>query len=187
MVWPNRAADPFDEDIIERAMPFAEDFWTGDRADSWYLEVLAVDPEFQGQGIGRMLVDWGLGRACEEGVSASVFSAKGKEPFYLKSGFPLEDGHVGVGANNPLSGWEGGPLFWMVAEKQSTNKWKNRWMLRLLLGLATMRSGPIHLFRRTKCLVDLRLKKDVRETNPKFTQTLKRSKESLKQNSSSSI
>lgn len=114
LAWPNRAADPHDEDVIERAMPFIADAWSGDRADCWYLEMMAVKPDCQNQGIGRLVVDWGLERAREEGIHASVISAKGKEPFYQKCGFLLEDGHCGAGAGNPLSDWEGGRMFWVV-------------------------------------------------------------------------
>lgn len=116
-VWPNRAADPNDEDVLERAISVVSgQAWTGDRADCWYLAVLAVHPDFQNQGIGRMLVEWGLDRAREEGVHASVISATGKEPFYQKCGFHEEDGHVGDGENNPLNGCRGGRMFWVVPE-----------------------------------------------------------------------
>lgn len=63
-----------------------------------------------------MLVEEGLRWAHEEGIYASVTSSKGKEPSYFKCGFLLEDGHAGVGENNPLASWQGGRIFWMVAE-----------------------------------------------------------------------
>nr|POE72776.1 hypothetical protein CFP56_30715 [Quercus suber] len=36
----------------------------------WYLEILAVAPEFQGRGIGTALVAWGCARADEQGTAA---------------------------------------------------------------------------------------------------------------------
>lgn len=116
IIWPNRAADRKEEDVIERVMPYVADSWTGDRGECWYLEVMAVRPDFQGKGIGRKLVGWGLQRAEDEGVYACVISAKGKEPFYQKCGFVLEDGHVGRGEGNPLAEWQGGRMLWRVPD-----------------------------------------------------------------------
>lgn len=53
---PNRASDPVDEDVLECAYPFIKQAWSGERAESWYLQGLAVHPAFQARGIGRMLV-----------------------------------------------------------------------------------------------------------------------------------
>ncbi|OQN96823.1 hypothetical protein B0A48_17383 [Cryoendolithus antarcticus] len=113
---PNRAADPEKEDVIERSMPHAEHFWEGNRAESWYLSCLAVDPSTQGKGIGRPLVAWGFEQAAKEGVCVSVISAKGKEPFYMKCGFgPEKTGNACEGAGNPLEGIEGGDIFFRDA------------------------------------------------------------------------
>lgn len=116
LIWRNKAADPHEEDVIERVMPFVAGSWVGARAECWYLEVMAVHPDYQGKGIGRMLVEWGLERASEESIFASVISAKGKEAFYQKCGFNVEDGYVGRGVGNPLAGWEGGKMLWAVPE-----------------------------------------------------------------------
>lgn len=113
-IWPNRAADPAEEDVIERAMPLVADSWAGDRAECWNLEILAVHPEYQGRGVGRLIVKWGLDRADEERVCASVVSSKGKEPFYLKCGFNIEDGRVGRVEGSPLAWWDGGRMFWRI-------------------------------------------------------------------------
>lgn len=117
-IWPNRAADPEKEDILERAYPFLEGCWSGERAESWYLELLAVHPDFQGKGIGRMLVHNGFEQSDSEGVWTSVISTKGKESFYQKCGFDIEDGHVGMGEGNPLAGADGGRMFWRLPKIQ---------------------------------------------------------------------
>lgn len=119
-LWPNRAAHPEKENILERAYPFFEDCWSGDRAESWYLETLVIHPDYQGQGVGSRLVQAGLHEVVdrEAGVCASVISTKGKEAFYQKCGFVIEDGHVGKGEGNPMAGVDGGRMFWRNARKQ---------------------------------------------------------------------
>ena len=57
-----------------------------------FLSDVIVDPEYQGQGIGRMLVE-----TCSDRIKADakpgykvkmcLMAAKGKEPFYKKFGF----------------------------------------------------------------------------------------------------
>lgn len=111
-VWPNRASDPAQEDVIERAYPCFLDVWSGDRAESWYLEGLAVHPDFQGNSIGRMLVQWGLRQAQEERIVASVISTWRKEEFYVKCGFDEQYGRGGMGEGNPLADIQGSDMFW---------------------------------------------------------------------------
>ena len=49
-IWPNRAADPTREDIIERSYHFLDDVWISLHAKSWYLGTLAVHPDYQHKG-----------------------------------------------------------------------------------------------------------------------------------------
>ena len=65
---------------------------------------MIVEPEYQGQGIGRRLVEACI-RKLKEGmkpgykVKLTLNSAKGKEPFYEKFGFrvrPNEDAGPGM-------------------------------------------------------------------------------------------
>ncbi|KAH7113486.1 acyl-CoA N-acyltransferase [Dactylonectria estremocensis] len=107
--WPSRASDPRTEDIIERTYPYFDTIWTGKRAESWYLEALAVRPDFQGKSIGRKLVQWDLDQAEAEGVCASVVSALGKDDFYTKCGF---DEQYGSARHGPLADIEGANMFW---------------------------------------------------------------------------
>ncbi|KAM0186756.1 hypothetical protein ACHAPQ_009377 [Fusarium lateritium] len=110
--WPNRATEPEVEDVIERAYPHFDHIWSGKRAESWYLEGLAVRPDFQGRGVGRKLVQWGLEQARSEGVCASVVSALGKDQFYIKCGFDEQYGSARKGDGNPLANVEGSNIFW---------------------------------------------------------------------------
>lgn len=114
IIWPNRACDPAKEDVLQRADVFIEQAWTGPRSESWYLDFLAVHPNYQGKGIGRKLVLWGLERAEQEGICASVISAWGKDAFYQKCGFNIQDGRAGAGEGNPLADVSGGNMWWKM-------------------------------------------------------------------------
>lgn len=106
-VWPNRAADPTKLTILQDEWPLIAHFWEeGPRRENWYLDLLAVHPDYQGKHLGRDLVQWGIDEAAREGVAASVISAAGKERFYGRFGF------VEIGRSNfgPMSGLEGGAI-----------------------------------------------------------------------------
>lgn len=115
LLYPNRAADPAKSDILERMDPFTKHHWTGTRAESWYLNLLGVDPAHGGKGAGRELVQWGFTRAREEGVGCSVVAALGKERFYERCGFDVTVGKASDfgGERNPLKDVQGGTIqFW---------------------------------------------------------------------------
>ncbi|KAH8202352.1 hypothetical protein TruAng_003524 [Truncatella angustata] len=118
LIWVNHACDPKNEDIIERAYPYFDGVWTGDRAESWYLEALAVHPDYQGKGVGRDLVLWGLNQADLEGICASVVSAKDKDEFYQRCGFEVQDGSAGGGEGNPLADVAGGNIWWKMPKSK---------------------------------------------------------------------
>jgi predicted N-acetyltransferase YhbS len=61
-----------------------------------------VHPAFRNRGFGRELVEWGLKKAHEEGVHASVISSDSKEPFYFNCGFDSIVGSMTDGEGNPL-------------------------------------------------------------------------------------
>ena len=61
-----------------------------------------MDPDVKGRGAGRLLVRWGLERAEEEGVRASVMASEGSDEFYLKCGFDEVVGNANEGEGNPL-------------------------------------------------------------------------------------
>ena len=111
-LWPAQAADPKEEDIIERAYPCFGNIWEGKRSESWYLQFLATKPSFQGRGVGNKLVQWGLEKAQADGVVASVVSARSTNDFYTKCGFDEQYGSAGQGEGNPLKGVEGSDIFW---------------------------------------------------------------------------
>ncbi len=66
----------------------------GDGAMYWYLQEIIVVPQFQGKGIGRMIVNHLVEYARVNSASGKFttiggVSAKGKEPFYEKMGFEI--------------------------------------------------------------------------------------------------
>lgn len=61
--------------------------FSGEYEEHWHLQFLAVDPKWQRNGIGQMLVRWGLERAQEEGIHAGLESSLAGCPMYLKLGF----------------------------------------------------------------------------------------------------
>ncbi|KAJ4148700.1 hypothetical protein NW765_017567 [Fusarium oxysporum] len=86
------------------------------RAESWYLEGLAVRPDFQGRNVGRKLVQWGLEQAEAEGICASVVSAFGADEFYKKCEFDEQYGSARQGEGNPLADVESANMFWKWPE-----------------------------------------------------------------------
>jgi predicted N-acetyltransferase YhbS len=58
------------------------------------------------------LVRWGFEQAEKEGICVSVISGDGKEQFYQRCGFEVQDGWSGMGEGNPLAIAPGGLMFW---------------------------------------------------------------------------
>ncbi|PSR93831.1 hypothetical protein BD289DRAFT_364322 [Coniella lustricola] len=114
LIWPGRAVDPQNEDILERAHPYFEHMYDGERAENWSLEWLGVDPDHQGKSLGRELVRWGLDRADEDegDVWTVVIAAKGKDRFYQNCGFGFIEGSGTMGEGNPLANMEGANMHW---------------------------------------------------------------------------
>jgi GNAT superfamily N-acetyltransferase len=115
-IWPNRAADPSKATVLEDSIPLTLHYWSGARQENWYLDMLAVHPDYQRNQHGRALVQWGLDEAAKQGVCASVVVAYGKEQFYGRCGF-VEVGRANVGplAENGIKG--GAIMFTDVGSK----------------------------------------------------------------------
>jgi GNAT superfamily N-acetyltransferase len=117
---PNRAADPTHHNILAESEKFIKHHWSGSRAESWYLDVLGVDPKQGGHGYGKLLTKYGFELARAEGVGASVISALDRESFYTALGFDVTVGTVRDfgGEENPFTSkpelggtlhfWDGG-------------------------------------------------------------------------------
>ncbi|KAF2010154.1 hypothetical protein BU24DRAFT_455288 [Aaosphaeria arxii CBS 175.79] len=101
--FPNRAADPARASILNSAVESAASYWTGKHSQCWDLYVCGVHPDYQGKGIGKALVDWGIRKADEERTSASVLCGEKNRVFYNKAGL-TED----MGGLKSSSGGNGG-------------------------------------------------------------------------------
>lgn len=86
----------------------------GDGGMSFYVKDFAVRPEYQGKGVGRLLME-ALEGCVTEGihagwaVSLELISSKGREPFYEKFGFERRPCH-----------WDGAGMFKMVWKEEKT-------------------------------------------------------------------
>lgn len=119
----NRALDPSKATILQDSESFFKYHWNGvmngvPRKENWYLHLCCVAPGCQGKGYGKDLVKWGLDKASEEGVHASVMAAKGAEKFYAKYGYDEIVGNCCDGEENPLrkAGVTGGDILFMWAK-----------------------------------------------------------------------
>ena len=72
------------------------------RKEAWYLSVVAVDPAYQGQGLGRLLLEEGVKVVDQAGVVTWLVGLKGLEGLYEKFGFKtLARANVGE-----MAAWE---------------------------------------------------------------------------------
>ena len=83
----------------------------GDGGMSFYVKDFAVRPEYQGKGVGRLLMaaveDYILSNIPDGwAVSLELISSKGKEPFYEKFGFE----------QRPCD-WDGAGMFKMLRKE----------------------------------------------------------------------
>ena len=73
----------------------------GDGAMYHYVQDVMIHPEFQGQGIGKVIMqrieDW-LNRVQQQGCTMALLAAEGKEGFYKKFGYQERPGlNTGAG------------------------------------------------------------------------------------------
>ncbi|GAA5906327.1 GNAT family N-acetyltransferase [Sporobolomyces salmoneus] len=82
--WPE--GSPVREDVVEymRRIEGADDLC---RDAHWHLNILGVQLELQGQGIGRKMVHWGIDRAKQENVDCFLVSTEIGRPLYQRMGF----------------------------------------------------------------------------------------------------
>lgn len=96
--FPNRAADPTRASILSNAVANAASYWTGEHAECWDLYVCGVHPDFQGKGIGKMLVNWGVRMADQQSTSASVLCGEKNRVFYNRGGLTEDMGALKGGS-----------------------------------------------------------------------------------------
>ena len=106
---------------MEEGYPYSAHFWDGEQRNNWYLVFCGVHRDYAGKGLGRELVLWGIERAREENVHASVIASQETEKFYLRCGFDEIVGNCTEGEGNPLNGVGGGDLLFMYPKKKEAD------------------------------------------------------------------
>ncbi|KAF7864383.1 hypothetical protein EAF04_006517 [Stromatinia cepivora] len=77
----------------------------------WHVNTIVVLPEYQGKGIGRLLMEYTLERAGKEGVPVGLSASPEGERLYRKLGLAwLGDFHTRIGGEENGSG--GGHMIW---------------------------------------------------------------------------
>ncbi|KAF5706467.1 integral membrane protein [Fusarium globosum] len=56
-------------------------------AGVWHLDYIGVSPGNQRRGVGKMLLQWGLDRAAEEGKDCYLVATEAGRPLYVAAGF----------------------------------------------------------------------------------------------------
>ncbi|KAJ5218078.1 uncharacterized protein N7498_000177 [Penicillium cinerascens] len=79
-----RSADPDGREEEEVSWPASSDV-------ELYLDIIAVDPAYQGRGLASKLLKWGLARADEEGIEVYLSSSPEGRRMYEKYGFESKD------------------------------------------------------------------------------------------------
>ncbi len=62
----------------------------GDGVMFFYVQDVVVDPDFQKQGVGKMLmnsIEEYLSNVVKKGATVALLAAKGQEPFYTRYGY----------------------------------------------------------------------------------------------------
>ncbi|KAJ6441235.1 GNAT family acetyltransferase [Purpureocillium lavendulum] len=62
-------------------------FGAGGIKDVFHLDYIAVDPQQQRRGIGKMLLDWGMTKAAEQRRSIYLVATPAGRPLYQAAGF----------------------------------------------------------------------------------------------------
>lgn len=91
-IWPDRISDlKAVKDFEEWNKMDDQKYWTShpERHDRWHAGSVVVSPEYQGQGIGRLLMGHVMERAQKEGLLMGLMASPHGEILYRKLGFEM--------------------------------------------------------------------------------------------------
>ncbi|KAF2665509.1 acyl-CoA N-acyltransferase [Microthyrium microscopicum] len=94
----------------------------------WHLQGLAVSPQHQRKGVGADLMQWGLKRASEESIPATLESSIIARGLYAKLGFAVvEQKTIKDGLDNVGMLWEAERQkgIWLDVDDQGNTRLKN--------------------------------------------------------------
>ncbi|ESZ94236.1 hypothetical protein SBOR_5370 [Sclerotinia borealis F-4128] len=115
-IRPNRAASKSHTAVFEHSITQdRERYWSAAsfprRRNRWHANAIVVLPEYQGRGLGRLLMEHVLEEAEKEKVPVGLSASPAGERLYRKLGFAwLGDFHTRVGVEDYGSG--GGHMLW---------------------------------------------------------------------------
>ncbi|KAF6812403.1 GNAT family protein [Colletotrichum musicola] len=102
----------FEKESAEYPNPFAS------VPGHWSLVVLGVHPDWQGKGVGKKIMQWGLERAAAEDVPITLFASPAGHPFYKRLGFDV----VGWATTESVKWSEGGAVMILDPERRFTRE-----------------------------------------------------------------
>ncbi|PQE09984.1 GCN5-related N-acetyltransferase protein [Rutstroemia sp. NJR-2017a BVV2] len=118
-IWKNRAASQENMQVFMNGGKMdSSKYWDGEkfpaRKNRWYVNTLTVHPEYQGRGVGRVLMNDVLERAQRERVPVGLAASPEGEFLYRKLGFEYL-GDFSMRVDNVLEGDKpgGGHFLWL--------------------------------------------------------------------------
>jgi len=105
-IWPDRASDAsHSRQFVEWGMKDDKKYWHVDgRRERWQAQILTISPEWQGKGLGRMLMGVVMELARKDGVPVGLTASPAGEILYRKLGFEM----LGPFSQRPVGDTGGG-------------------------------------------------------------------------------
>lgn len=114
-LWPDRSANPMAGKQFDAWCRIdGETHWNPfpERKNRWHLRSIVVSPEWQGKGVGTLLIKELLDRARKEGVVVGLEASADGEHLYRKVGFELLSRFYYEEGSPIASPNEGGVMMW---------------------------------------------------------------------------
>lgn len=97
--------------------------------ERWWLGLMAVDEGWQGRGVGKRLVGWGMERAKEEGVVCTNIASRIGRKMYGRLGWRVVDwmdySYENVEGNGAVMVWDG-LAEWTRGSETGDERWVER-------------------------------------------------------------
>ncbi|PQE08475.1 Acyl- N-acyltransferase protein [Rutstroemia sp. NJR-2017a BBW] len=126
-IWKNRAASPENLQVFSNGGKMDDaKYWDGEkfpaRKNRWHVITVAVHPDYQGRGVGRVLMNDVLERAQRERVPVGLAASPEGEFLYRRLGFGYL-GDFSMRVDNVLEGdTPGGGHFLWLPEGMDTSE-----------------------------------------------------------------
>ncbi|KAH8819228.1 acyl-CoA N-acyltransferase [Xylogone sp. PMI_703] len=109
-IWPDRSSDKENLRVFEEwgDKDYKTYFDVDGRRVRWAAQILTVAPQWQGKGIGRLIMEVVLDLARQENVPVGLFASPDGERLYRKLGFEM----IGDFCQRPPGDKGGGGIMW---------------------------------------------------------------------------